>query len=330
MRAGVVFGVVVAAMGLIGCDQLEQLLPGRSQAAPTVSPTATASAVVPEGDWKATKDFDGKWRVADSSGFRDGGFAFFPLIGTPVVIERGVMAFVANAKGQQSQLRKTLRVASGGGEGQRVFLQHRGVFYDHDAMEASAESVDATSEGWSRHGLIKKDGEAIVLALSPVESPAPTTFSDLPKGGERVRLIPYVEEPVADVVSELEDLPPAPLTMPMDATITFEATGPCGSERCAEYTVEFRGDGQMTVSGESVGDEPRVSRLPITTARTLWSQLRAERFFTLTELPPTLPDSRDGDLVVTWGESSRTLDAALFPKARAIADKLANVKPPAP
>ena len=49
----------------------------------------------------------------------------------PVVIEGGVMAFVANATGQQSQLRKTLQVASGGEGGQRVFLQHRGVFYDH-------------------------------------------------------------------------------------------------------------------------------------------------------------------------------------------------------
>lgn len=329
VRHGVVLGVFLATTGLLACDQVNELLTGKKAPSPPV--TASATATVPDGDWKATKDFDGKWRVAASSGFRDGGFAFFPLLGTPVVIEGGVMAFVANATGQQSQLRKTLQVASGGEGGQRVFLQHRGVFYDHDAMNASAESVDATGEGWSRHGVIKKDDEGIVLALAPVSGPAPTGFSRLPEGGELVRLVTYVEEPAAGAGGAAgEELPPAPPTMPADATITFETSGPCPNQPCAEYAVEFRGDGQMTVSGPSVGDEPKVSRLPITTARTIWSQLRVEQFFTRTELPPRPPNSRDGDLVVKWSDSSRTLEAALFPRARSIADKLANVKPPAP
>lgn len=328
MRAGVVLGLVVVATGLLACDQVSALLPGSSE--PTPEASATASAVVPEGDWQATTAFDGKWRVAASSGYRDGGFAFFPLLGAPVVIEGGVMAFLANATGQQSQLRKTLRVTGSAGDGgQRVLLQHRGTFYDHDAMDASAESVDATSEGWSRHGLVRKDGEAIVLVLAPVEGPAPTSSSQLPEGGERVRLVPYVEEPEV-AAAPAEELPPAPPTMPADATITFETTGPCEPEPCAEYTVSFRGDGQMTVSGPSVGDEPKVVRLPITTARTIWSQLRVEQFFTRTEMPERPPNSRDGELVVTWGESSRKLEAAFFPRARSIADKLANVKPPAP
>lgn len=330
MRAGTVLSLILVTMGLSACDRVTELL-SDSKPPTTVSATASASAVVPAGDWKPTKDFDGKWRVEASSGFRDGGFAFFPLIGTPVLIEGGVMAFVANATGQQSQLRKTLQVAGGGDGGQRVFLQHRGTFYDHDAMDASAESVDATSEGWSRHGLIKREGDAIVLAIAPVEGPAPTGFSRLAEGGERVRLVPYVEEPAADDGAAAGDeLPPAPPTMPADATITFETSGPCPNEPCAEYTVEFRGDGQMTVAGPSVGDEPKVSRLPITTARTIWSQLRVDQFFTRTEMPPRPPNSRDGDLVVRWGDSSRTLEAALFPRARSVADKLANVKPPAP
>ena len=98
MRAGTVLSLILVTMGLSACDRVTELL-SDSKPPTTVSATASASAVVPAGDWKPTKDFDGKWRVEASSGFRDGGFAFFPLIGTPVLIEGGVMAFVANATG---------------------------------------------------------------------------------------------------------------------------------------------------------------------------------------------------------------------------------------
>jgi len=185
MRTWMVLGI--AAAGLVACDRVEALLTGSPTSAPTASATASASA--PAGDWKTTKAFDGRWRVADSSGHRDGGFAFQPHLGQIVVIEGGVMAFLSKATGQQSQLRKTLRVArSGGGGDQRVFIEHRGHFYDHDAMSASAESVGASSKGWSRHGLARIEGDVILLSVTPPGTEPPTSFESFPDEAEVVRL----------------------------------------------------------------------------------------------------------------------------------------------
>jgi hypothetical protein len=284
----------------------------------------------------------GRWRVESSSGHRGGGYVFFPRVGERILIEGDVLVLLGTEGDRaHSQVRKTLTGATQANEPGtfRVEIAHRGNFSAHDPIAATAEQAAAASKGWSRHGLVRVAGDVLLLAVSFPQDPPPTDFEIRPKGPEVVRLKRVVGEarpatraessPRASATATASAEPPlpdAPETMPVTAEMTFEKRGSCQRGACPTYAIILRGDGRAIIQGMSVGPKPVVRRVPVSGVRALWAHLREQGFFTSSDPGRRRLHTRDGTLTVTWGGHERELEAALFSKARRMADELVQVE----
>jgi uncharacterized protein (TIGR03067 family) len=115
----------------------------------------------------------GRWKVVSSSREFDNSAAFYPLVGTTIVIANDKMKI----KGPRDGPVEKMIVLGPAGDPRQIDLNQ-----------------DEHAKGWWRSGIFRLHGDSLTLAVTFVQRKRPTTFSSADDETEVVELTRVAEE----------------------------------------------------------------------------------------------------------------------------------------
>jgi hypothetical protein len=152
---------------------------------PQARPSPTV-AVLPKDapEAKAVLDpMQGTWKIESSRSLNGGGASvFYPLRGELVSFREDILSMPGGSPGWET--RKTIGVvkAAGPANGTVIEVEHRGDFQAADKFDADPEKLGRLSKGWSRHALLRVDGDTMELSVVFPQYDPPTDFEPSDRG----------------------------------------------------------------------------------------------------------------------------------------------------
>ncbi len=127
----------------------------------------------------------GRWEIESSRSLGDGsGSVFHPLRGKVLSFRENILTFPSEHGSPGWETRKTIGVVKGAvaANGAVIEVEHRGDFRSTVPFDADPVQVGGYSKGWSRHALVRVEGDTMTLSVVFPQYDAPKDFEPTDRG----------------------------------------------------------------------------------------------------------------------------------------------------
>ncbi len=125
----------------------------------------------------------GTWKIESSRSLGGGGGSVFePKRGKLLSVRGHILTMPSDSAGGET--RKTIGVAKmpAAANGTVIEIDHRGDFQVADEVDADPKAIGRLSKGWSRHALVRVEGDTMTLSVVFPQYEPPSDFEPTDRG----------------------------------------------------------------------------------------------------------------------------------------------------